>query len=671
MLKILLVEDNEMNRDMLSRRLSERGFEVAIAVDGQEALDKTATEKPALILMDMSLPVMDGWEASRRLKADTATRHIPIIALTAHALAGNREKALEAGCDEFDTKPVRLKSLLPKIEQLTGYAAIEPDFSGGAATAAATRTPVQTATPTVSLTPSAPPETVPQQPAGEPTTSSVEVLSHLRHDLCTPINQIIGYGELLSDQMRRAGQAHYQSDLSRILRAAEMLLAMITRNIVADRVAVVGEIESLEKSTATLDSSLTTVPADPSPVDESAGLPPESDVAIDPTRIGKILVVDDSPENCDVLQRQLTRYGHTVACVQDGRTAIDTLQTQAFDLVLLDMLMPGLDGHGTLVEIKACEKLGHLPVIMVSALGELSSVVRCIESGAEDYLTKPVNPILLQARINAGLERKRFRDREMHYIQQIEETQARLQAELSEAEKYVRSILPPPGLTGNVNTAWQFQPSTELGGDSFGHHWINEDHLAIYLLDVVGHGVAAALLSVAAINVLRSMSLPEVDFSDPGATLTALNSAFLMEDQGDMYFTIWYGVWESSTRTLRFASAGHPPSLLLNRPLGSTPGSIEPLRGAGLILGGMADTQYRTFEKMIAGPARIYLVSDGVFEVTRPDGSMWDITGLQEFLSSLPFDDSENDLTSLFEYVQSLNGTGPLDDDFSVLRFDL
>jgi CheY-like chemotaxis protein len=116
--KILLVEDNEMNRDMLSRRLQRRGYEVVMAVDGQDGVTKAQAEAPALILMDMSLPVLDGWEASRQLKAAPATRAIPIIALTAHAMSGDREKALEVGCDDFDTKPIELDRLLAKIEAL-------------------------------------------------------------------------------------------------------------------------------------------------------------------------------------------------------------------------------------------------------------------------------------------------------------------------------------------------------------------------------------------------------------------------------------------------------------------------------------------------------------------------------------------------------------------------
>jgi len=120
MTKILLVEDNEMNRDMLSRRLERKGYQVVIAVDGQQAVSMATSEAPALILMDMSLPIIDGWEATRRVKADEYTKHIHIIALTAHAMQGDEQKARESGCNNYDTKPVQLPRLLVKMEALLG-----------------------------------------------------------------------------------------------------------------------------------------------------------------------------------------------------------------------------------------------------------------------------------------------------------------------------------------------------------------------------------------------------------------------------------------------------------------------------------------------------------------------------------------------------------------------
>jgi two-component system cell cycle response regulator DivK len=122
MTKVLLVEDNEMNRDMLSRRLTRRGFDVVFAADGKQGVALARSEKPDIILMDMSLPVMDGWEATRCVKADDATRSVPVIGLTAHAMSGDREKAIEAGCDDYDTKPVEIDRLIGKIERLLGAA---------------------------------------------------------------------------------------------------------------------------------------------------------------------------------------------------------------------------------------------------------------------------------------------------------------------------------------------------------------------------------------------------------------------------------------------------------------------------------------------------------------------------------------------------------------------
>jgi CheY-like chemotaxis protein len=131
MAKILLVEDNEMNRDMLSRRLERRGHSIVMAVDGQQGVDMASAEKPDLILLDMSLPVIDGWEAARRIKSDPGTKDIPLIALTAHAMAGDKEKALSAGCDDYDTKPVELPRLLAKIQALLDKQAAPTSESAG------------------------------------------------------------------------------------------------------------------------------------------------------------------------------------------------------------------------------------------------------------------------------------------------------------------------------------------------------------------------------------------------------------------------------------------------------------------------------------------------------------------------------------------------------------
>jgi sigma-B regulation protein RsbU (phosphoserine phosphatase) len=378
--------------------------------------------------------------------------------------------------------------------------------------------------------------------------------------------------------------------------------------------------------------------------------------------------VDDEAANGEVLSRILQRQGHKVELAFGGAEALARLRSDNFDLVLLDLMMPEIGGHQVLREIKSDARLRHLPVIMISALDEHESVIACIESGAEDYLPKPFNPTLLHARISANLEKKRFRDQEMSYLKTIEETQRRLKAELGEAENYIRSILPPP-CSQPLVVDWRFIPSTELGGDSFGYHSIDEDHFALYLLDVCGHGVGAALLSVAAINVLRSSALPGVEFRDPGAVLSALNEAFPMERQNFMYFTIWYGVWQVSERKLRFASAGHPPAMLVV-PTDDGRNSVETLVSSGPVTGAVPGVKYETKERVIAGAARVYIVSDGTFEIKQADGSMWPV---QEFFSFFgePVPPGESELDRLLDRVKALHGPGSLEDDFSILRFQL
>ena len=240
----------------------------------------------------------------------------------------------------------------------------------------------------------------------------------------------------------------------------------------------------------------------------------------------------------------------------------------------------------------------------------------------------------------------------------LQRTQDRLSEELTEAANYIFSILPEPRGAG-PRTQWLLVPSTELGGDSFGYHEIDPDHIAFYLLDVCGHGVGAALLSVTAINVLRSAALPNTDFRDPGAVLSALNDAFPMERQNNMYFTIWYGVYRRSSGTLRYASAGHPASVLCKQG-----DQVLTLATPGIAIGMMPDMSYRGGQCMIESGDRLHLVSDGTFEVETAPGEMLSFDTFVERLSQ-----SENP-GDVLDWVRGLNGPGPLPDDFSLLTID-
>jgi phosphoserine phosphatase RsbU/P len=483
--------------------------------------------------------------------------------------------------------------------------------------------------------------------------SAPSELSKLRHDLRTPINHILGYSELLGEDLADQGFKEI-GDLEKIQIAARQLLSLIDHSLSDEAF----HLTSTGLVTTTIEKSET--PKFHSPAHQES---PDLPAGV----TGRILVVDDNEENREMLAKRLERQGHQTAPAADGRQALERLAAEKFDLVLLDVMMPEMDGYTALCHMKADAKLRHVPVIMISALDEIESVVRCIEAGAEDYLPKPFNPTLLRARIGATLEKKAFRDQEQEYLRQIEETQKRLEDELQEAGKYVTSILPDP-ITEPFGITWAYDPSTELGGDSFGYHWIDKTHFAIYLLDVCGHGVGAALLSVAAINVIRAGSLPDVDFHDPAQVLGGLNETFQMERHNNMYFTIWYGVYDTTTQTLRHASGGHPAAILLKPD--SACDTVEELRSPGMLIGAMPGMTFRSAETPIPAGSRLFVFCDGAYEIKRADdGQMLDYE--TDFLPYLIKNGRAPRLPQdLLTWIRSIHAQPTLDDDYSFVAID-
>jgi PAS domain S-box-containing protein len=242
-----------------------------------------------------------------------------------------------------------------------------------------------------------------------------------------------------------------------------------------------------------------------------------------------------------------------------------------------------------------------------------------------------------------------------------------LQAELNQAADYVRSLLPHP-LSGTITTEAQFVPSLQLGGDAFDYYWLDADHLVVYLLDVAGHGVRSALLSVSVLNVLRSQSLPNTNFYQPSAVLRGLNHVFQMNENGEDYFTIWYGVYNRRDRQLVYACAGHPPVILLSE--GSTDdSSIKQLGSLSIPIGMLPDADFDDASEKIKPGSTLYLFSDGVYEIPQPDGTIWGLNAFIDFLLDYKKSNTEN-LDPVLHHVQSLNSQKVLDDDFSLLQMD-
>jgi two-component system, sensor histidine kinase and response regulator len=230
------------------------------------------------------------------------------------------------------------------------------------------------------------------------------VSPQLLHDLRSPLNQIIGYSEILAEDAKEEQRLETVTDLGRIGDAGRRLLALLEENFTTDE-----------------EPPIRVICVEEPPVPRPAAA---QHAAIAP---GQLLVVDDDATNRDVLSRRLKRQGHAVTTASSGREALELMSATAFDVVLLDIMMPDMDGYEVLGHIKSDPRLQHIPVIMISALSEVQSVVRCIDAGADDYLTKPFNPVLLRARLGASLEKKRGHDRETALYAQLQQNYKRLQ----------------------------------------------------------------------------------------------------------------------------------------------------------------------------------------------------------------------------------------------------
>ena len=254
-------------------------------------------------------------------------------------------------------------------------------------------------------------------------------LHQVSHELRTPANHIIGYGELLREQCEDLGKPAFVPDLDKIITAGKSWLALMELHLFSDQArqrwtAAAGDAPRPAES-EDWSRIRTTV---------SSG-PRQQDVFY--AEQGRLLLADDDAGNRELLQRRLEKLGYTVTTCTDGREALRLLRENRFDLALLDVVMPGLDGHEILAQIKDDPQLQNVPVIMISALDQMESIVRCIDLGAEDYLAKPFNPTLLRSRIAAALEKKRLRDWEKVYIKQIEDEQ-------QQSERLLLNVLPRP-----------------------------------------------------------------------------------------------------------------------------------------------------------------------------------------------------------------------------------
>ncbi len=403
--------------------------------------------------------------------------------------------------------------------------------------------------------------------------------------------------------------------------------------------------------------------------------------------LGTVLVVDDDANNRDLLSRRLRKVGYEAQIGQDGQHALALIGEQSFDVVLLDVMMPGLDGFEVLKIIREHYPATDLPIIMATAKDESEDVIHALGLGANDYVTKPLDFPVVVARIQTQISLKRavekVRQLERRLAERnldLEEANARMSRDLRAAARIQESLLPrsSPDVPG-LGFAWAFRPCDELAGDGLSAIKLDDHRVALYVLDVSGHGVASSLMSVSVGRLLTppgdasSILIKGGEGEDrleplaPADVATRLNRMFPFEIATEQYFTLVYGVLDVSTGDFRYTLAGHPGPVLVT---GDGKARILPGRGYPI---GLADgpKPYNEWGVRLNPGDRLYLYSDGIPEAVSPDGQPFGIDRMLEIITGSGLEPLCGAVNDLVSEVENWSGATSVRDDVSILAVEV
>ncbi|UKP00326.1 PP2C family protein-serine/threonine phosphatase [Nostoc sp. UHCC 0870] len=379
----------------------------------------------------------------------------------------------------------------------------------------------------------------------------------------------------------------------------------------------------------------------------------------------KILVIDDDRIIQLIIKGTLEEQGYEVILASSGIQGLEKAHKYYPAIIICDWQMDEMDGLEVCREIKSQSFLATTFFILLTSRTSVEDRVEGLDTGADDFLSKPIEMSELKARVRAGLRLYQANRELQRLAKDLKVQKHLLEIELKEAADYVTSILPAP-MSGLVTINSRFLPSRQLGGDCFDYYWLDDEHLVIYLLDVSGHGLAAALPSISVHNLLRSHSLPKARLTQPSEVLEDLNEIFQMDKHNAQYFTIWYGVFNRSSHQLTYASAGHPPALLFS-PSTDSGLEVKQLCTRSLPIGAFAEAEYHNAVCDIQPDSKLYVFSDGVYEVEKSNGTMWDLEGFINFLN-LYNQSLKLDLESILEYLKTYTNIQSFTDDCSLIE---
>ena len=415
---------------------------------------------------------------------------------------------------------------------------------------------------------------------------------------------------------------------------------------------------------------------------------------------GMILLVDDNPNNLSMLVDGLSTYGFELSVAPDGETALEQSQLYPPDLILLDVMMPGIDGFETCQRIKEHEKTKDIPVIFMTALSDTNSRVKGFSVGAVDFVTKPLQLEEVVARVSIHLkirtlqiqleetisnlrqevaERQRAEDAARQAMVFTQKANKQMQMDLAAAARVQHALLPEssPVIPG-VSFAWVYRPCAQLAGDSLNVFQLDDRHVGMYVLDVSGHGVSASLLSVTLSRVLIPRRDPSCLFtrenlldgegalSSPAEVASRLNHMFPMSEETRQYFTLIYGILDTKDRIFRYVCAGHPAPIHLAQGFQSTFCDAR-----NLPIGLFENVKYEECSIALRPGSRIYLYSDGVIEAMNPQREIFGDTRLHSAIEATQNESLRQSVGSIVQAVLSWTTTDQIQDDLSILAMEV
>lgn len=407
---------------------------------------------------------------------------------------------------------------------------------------------------------------------------------------------------------------------------------------------------------------------------------------------GRLLVVDDDQANRDLLFDLLTPHGYAVSLAEDGETALSLAGRQEFDLVLLDITMPGIDGFGVLSELRKSQGRSELPVIMVTGRDDRDLVVRALDGGANDYITKPADLPVILARLRTQLALKRAydqivaleHDRELRNGQleranaELAKANQQMKGDLQSAAKVQRALLPSalPEIPG-IKFSWAFRPCADLAGDSLNVFQLDDDHIGFYLLDVSGHGVRAALLSVTLSRLLtplpdqpsllmrRDRASGRLVPTGPAKIALALNRRFQLDLDTWQYFTLFYGLLNVKSHMLRYISCGQPGPLYVPRD-----GLPRDLHEPIFAIGWVPNPNYVERRLQLRPGDRLHLYSDGIGETMNADRELFGHQRVMQTVGQSRALPLKKSLEQVLAVAEAFSGR-PFEDDVSALALEI